>query len=82
MLLQIDCLIHSKKFHSASKHTFLYQRYIVNQITGNSYMQRSNVGSFNSHRIVAVVARTAGELPKSLVHCCDNNLAHDLYSLS
>lgn len=80
MSLQIDCLIDSKKFHSASKHAFLYQWYIVNQITGNSYMQKSNVGSFNSRRIFAVVAQTVREMPKSLVHCCDNNLAHNLYS--
>jgi len=37
MLLQIDCLIHSKKFYSTSKHAFLYQWYIVNQISGNLY---------------------------------------------
>ena len=43
-------------------------------------LQRKSVGSFISHRIVAVVAQTAGEMPKSLVHYCDNNLAYNIYT--
>jgi hypothetical protein len=43
-------------------------------------LQRSNVGSFKSHRIVAVVTQTIGKMPKPLVHCCYENLRHSIYS--
>jgi hypothetical protein len=43
-------------------------------------LQRSNASSFNSHRIVAGVAQTAGKMPKPLVHCCYDNLRHNIYA--